>query len=162
MDNNSNTDEYYTLWWLIFRVRDIMLRARQKELHQYRISAHRSSALYILKTAGSNTTTKEIARRLFKRPHTVSELLSRMEKDGLITKVKDHSRNNQIQACLTDKGLEAYYQSSKRESIRRMMSSISEEDHQHLMSALQILGQAALKELKLENDVPLLPNDNDS
>ena len=149
-------DLYYNLWVLLAQTKDAVLRARQKELHRYGISATQSAALFAIQAIGDKATPAEISRWLFREPHSVSELLSRMEKEGLVRKTKDLDRKNQVRVELTEKGYEAYDQSMKQESIHKIMSSLSEEAREQLRSCLQTLRDEALKELGVEPQMPAL------
>ena len=66
-----------------------------------------------------------------------------MEKQGLVRKVKDLDRKNLVRVVLTEKGREAYYHSTKRESIHQIMSFLSEEERQQLRHCLQTLRDKA-------------------
>lgn len=141
----ENGDKDYNLWMLLNQARDAVLKARRKELYQYNIPTRQATALFAIQAIGDKATPGEIARWLFREPHTVSGLLSRMEKKGLVRTSKDLDRKNMVRVTLTDKGKQAYHQSTKRESIRRIMSSLSEEQQQQLASSLQTLRDAALE-----------------
>jgi len=145
MKNFSSTDRDYNLWVLLNQARDAVLKARQKELQRYNISASRAAAVFVIEAIGDKARPAEISRKLFREPHTISGLLSRMEKKGLVRRLKDLDKKNLIRVVLTKKGREAYHQSTKRESIHQIMSSLSEEQQQQLASSLQTLRDAALK-----------------
>jgi DNA-binding MarR family transcriptional regulator len=140
----ESTDQDYRLWVLLNQVRDAVLRARQKELNQYNISASQAAVLLVIEAIGPKATPAEISRRVFRKPHSVSGILSRMEKKGLVRRLKDLDRKNLIRVVLTEKGREAYYQSTKQESIRQIVSSLSEEERQQLTSCLHTLRDKAL------------------
>jgi DNA-binding MarR family transcriptional regulator len=70
-----------------------------------------------------------------------------MEKKGLVKKVRDMDRKNMIRVAITEKGQQAYDQSTQRTTIHNIMSALSEAERQQLMSYLQRLGDRALKEL---------------
>ena len=140
----SSNDQDYRLWVLLNQVRDAVLKARQKELNQYNISASQAAVLLVIEAIGPKATPAEISRRVFRKPHSVSGILSRMEKKGLVMRLKDLDRKNLVRVVLTGKGREAYYQSTKQESIRQIMSSLSEEERQQLTSSLETLRDKAL------------------
>ena len=158
MKNLSSRDNVYYLWILLAQARDAILNARRKELHQYNISASRGAVLFAIQAIGEEATPAEIARWLFREPHSISELLSRMERDGLVRRVKDLCRKNLVRIVLTEKGLEVYYKSTKRELVCEIMSSLSEEERQQLKSSLQTLRDKALKELRIEHGIPFPPS----
>jgi len=158
MKDSAFTDQDYNLWVLIAQTRHAMLKARQQELSQYNIPARQAAVLFAIQAIGDKATPAEIARVVFRESHSVSELLSRMEKQGLVKKVKDLDKRNLVRVTLTEKGREANYQSTKRESIHRIMSSLSEEKRQQLGSCMRILWDSALKEIGKDYKMPFLPS----
>lgn len=150
MENSSFTDQDFNLWRLLVETRDVILKVRAKELRQYNISTGESAALFIIQAIGDKATPAEISRWLVRERHSVSELVSRMEKEGLVRKEKDLDRRNLVRVVLTEKGYEAYRQTTKRKSIHKMMSSLSEEERQQLRSCLQKLRNKALKTLQIK------------
>jgi len=103
--------------------------------------------MLVIQTFGGKATVGEIARWTLREPHSVSELLSRMEKEGLVRKVKELGKKSGVRVVLTEKGREAYYKSTARESIYETMSSLSEEERQQLRSCLRKLRYKALTQL---------------
>ena len=156
MRNFLSMDKDYTLWMLLFQAKDMVFKAREKELRQYGISPEEAAVLFIVQCLGNQATPTEISRWLLRKPHTVSGILSRMGKKRLVTKTKDLPRKNLIRVSLTDKGKQAYYQSTKIESIRQIMSSLSEQERQQLSLCLDTIRNRALKELGMEQR-PLFP-----
>ena len=148
-----NLEDYIT-WVLLLQTRDVLFQARKNELSQYGISPEQAAVLYILHTIGYRPTPTDISQRMLRKPHTVSALLSRMERKGLVSRTKNSIRKNLVRVELTEKGHEAYSQLIKRESIHKIMSSLSEEDSQQLKSYLRKLRDEALKELGWERKMP--------
>ncbi len=139
------TDRDYNLWVLLHQARDAVFKAREKELSQYGISTMEAAALFIIQAIGNKPTPAEISRWIFREHHTVTALLSRMEKKGLITKVKDPDRKNTWRVDLTEKGQNAYRQSVKRESIHAAMSPLSQNERQQFESYLKKVRNQAFK-----------------
>ena len=98
--------------WLS-RTRDAIIRTRERELRQYNISCIQSTVMQIIQALGDKATPAEISRWAFRESQSVSELLNRMEKEGLVEKIKDLDRKNMVRAVLTERGLEAYRQVQK-------------------------------------------------
>jgi len=157
MKTIPTTDADYNLWLLLSQTRHAIFRIRQKELDQYNISTRQSALLLALKTIGDKAKPSEIARWLLREPHSISEQLSRMEKAGLVKKAKDLDRKNLVRVELTEKGREALYHASKRESIHEILSSLSKEEKQQLGSSLQKLRVTALEELGIKKDLIFPP-----
>jgi DNA-binding MarR family transcriptional regulator len=146
MKSTLSGDQDYDLWVLLRRTTQVVLKARNRELAAYGISASKASVLFIVQAIGHEATPAEISRYLLREPHSISGLLSRMERQGLVTKVKDVDKKNLVRILLTEKGRRAYYQSTKRETIHNVMSVLSEEERQVLTSCLERIRDKALKE----------------
>jgi DNA-binding MarR family transcriptional regulator len=158
MDTALFNDEDYELWWLVSQARDAILRAREKELMQYGVSAIQSMVLFTIQAIGHRATPAEISRWLFRQPHGVSSLLSRMEKDGLVERIKDLDRKNMVRIALTKKGYKAYRDSTRRDSIHRIMSLIPEKERRQLKSRLLKIRDITLKELRIDSKLPYPPS----
>jgi len=144
----------YNLWLLLQQTSDATVRARQKELDEFGISVVEVGVLEIIHL--NNTTPAKISRQIFREPHSVSALLNRMEKKGLLTKAKDLDRKNMVRVSITDKGRETYYKST-RNSIYRIMSPLSAQEQRQLGACLEKLRNKAFKELTVEHKPPPLP-----
>jgi DNA-binding MarR family transcriptional regulator len=147
------------VWQIMARTNHALARVRQKELHQYGINMNDAIVLFTvirLKDAASPTA---ISRQLFWEPHTVSAQLKTMEKKGLIRRVKDQKRQNLIWVEITEKGLEAYRQSSLHKSTRKMMSALTKEEQLQLWAMLAKIRQKTMKELGWDNLEPFPPSD---
>jgi len=147
MEDISPVDRDYELCILLGQTRDAICKARKRELEQYSVLPEQALVLFIIQAIGNEATPAEISRWLFREPHSVSGILERMKKDGLVRKAKDLHRKNLIRVMLTEKGQQAYNQSLKRKSIHQIMSSLSEEERQQLRSYLERLRSEALKHL---------------
>jgi DNA-binding MarR family transcriptional regulator len=157
MKDFPSVDEDYRLWVLLSQAADTALRARQKELDRYDISTAEASVLFAVQAIGERATPAEITRWLLREPHTVTEILNRMVKKGLVTKSKDLEKKNMVRVSITEKGRQVYEQSTKRKSIHKVISSLSREERQQLGSYLERLRNKALGELTEERPKPPFP-----
>jgi DNA-binding MarR family transcriptional regulator len=142
-------DRDYQLWILLSDTRDAIWWVREKDLAPYNISAIQGTIFYVLESMNENEATpSEISRRVSRKHHTVSELLNRMEKAGLVktTRVKNKKK---VTVSMTDKGRDIYDQSKKRQSIHKIVSSLSEEEYQQTVKCLRKLKDAALNTTSL-------------
>ena len=71
-----------------------------------------------------------------------------MEKDGLVERVKDLDRKNLVRISITEKGHQAYRESTRREPIHRILLSLSEDERRQLKSLLLKLRDTALEEIR--------------
>jgi DNA-binding MarR family transcriptional regulator len=142
----SADDEFFMLWVLIAQTKDAILRARQIDYARYGISNERRSVLFIIQNAGGRATPVEIARMLFRELHSVTELLKRMENDGLIERFKGTGRSK-VEVRLTEKGLEVFEQSLHNETDRRIFSVLTKKERERLASYLWKLRAKVMQDL---------------
>ena len=142
-----SVDQYYDLWNLLSEARDAIVRVRETEASQSGISAMQTHALFYIQAIDGPVTPAQLSRYLFRESQSVSGILDRMEKQGLVRRVRDLDRKNQVRVVITEKGQQAYNQSTRRKSIQRIMSALSDEERQQLKSFLQSLKDRALDEL---------------
>lgn len=154
MKNYSSSDKDYDLWVLFNQVRDVLFKARQKELRPHGITSTQAAVLFVIQAIGNEVTVTKISRWLLREHHSVSALLGRMEKEGLISKTKDLHTKRPPRVVLTEKGRQAYYHSAERASLHKAMGVLSEEEHQRLSSLLRQVRDEGLKELAADMNPP--------
>ena len=164
-DNNQLPlpDEYFMLWVLIAQNRDAILRARERDYARFGISNERRAVLFIVQNNGGRTTPVEIARDLFRELHSVTEMLKRMEKDGLIERFKGSGRSK-VEIALTEKGLDVFNQSLHNETDKRIFSVLSPKERKQLASYLWKLRRKVLQDLGIPEwhlNFPLDPSGRD-
>jgi DNA-binding MarR family transcriptional regulator len=157
MENYANSkteqslpEKYYRTWVLLARIRDAIKRLRDIELAPYRISTRQASLLHLLHSQPKPLTPAEISRYLFRKPHTISVMVNRMGKNGLIRKTKDLKRKNLVRVVLTRKGNQVYQWTTNRDAIYKSFSSLTEEQCDNLRSYLEILKKNTESELSLK------------
>jgi DNA-binding MarR family transcriptional regulator len=104
-----------------------MNRARQKELRPFDISPRQATILFILN----------------RQINTLSQQITRMEKNGLVRKVRETPKSALISFELTEKGTEIYNKSVETSSVEQIMSVLTEEERQQLISLLKKIAAAA-------------------
>jgi DNA-binding MarR family transcriptional regulator len=142
-----NSDEIYNLWTMLEQVHSGITLARDRELEPEGLSTIKASALFIINAVGEETTPAEVSRWILRRPHSVTALLLRMEKDGLIKRAKDLPKKNLIRITLTPKGHKAFNISLKRKTLNKILSVLTEEERRTMYSYLEKLRTKALKVL---------------
>jgi DNA-binding MarR family transcriptional regulator len=151
-------DEDQDLWLLLTHARYAVFRAREKELQRYGLSPEQASLLFVVQAMGSQATPAALSRYLLRQPHTVSALVDRMTKRGLLKKVKDLERKNLVRVVITEKGTQAYERSTKRGPIHRIMNTLNEEEKKKFRSYLEKVYSVARKEIGMDRD-SLPPSD---
>jgi len=162
LDNDEGLapDEYFMLWVLIAQNRDAILRARERDYARYGISNERRALLYIIQNNGGRTTPVEIARDLFRELHSVTEMLKRMEKDGLVSRHKGSGRSK-VEVEMTEKGRDVFKQSLHNETDERIFSILTPKERKRLASYLFRLRRRVFQDLGIPEwqlNFPLDPN----
>lgn len=145
MKYTFETDELWDLWTILEQAHSGITLARDRELEKHGISTIKAAALFIIDSIGNEATPAEISRWILRRPHSVSGLLDRMEKDGLIKKTKNLSKKNLVRVTITPKGRKAYETSLKRKTINQVLNSITAQERKTLFTILEKLRNKSLK-----------------
>jgi len=149
----------YYFWVLFGQTRDAISKARERELQSQHISERHAQLLFIIKLIGRDATPAKIAKWLLREPHSISEILDRMEKQGLLKKVKDLDRKNQVRIEITKKGNDQYQRSFIPRNIPDTLSVLSDDERKQFISSLMKLRKAAIKRVGIKYEVPLPPID---
>lgn len=140
--------EEYEIWSLLGQVNDGMLRARDNELRQFGVSTVQVAILYAIKALGHPPTQSEIARWVVRRPHTVAAALERMERQGLIRRVRNTRGKRRVTVEITARGEEAYRrQHRQRRVISAILGCLDPEERDLLRATLRKLRDCTLSEL---------------
>jgi len=157
--NAADQDTIHVLWTLLHQATEAIGRAREKELAEHGIALRQVAALYVInhliEAKGEDVTPSELAQWLFRRPNTISSILDRMEREGLIKKGKDRQRRNLVRVSLTEKGKTAYQKSTQRESLHEVIGCLSAEEQDVLFGYLERLRDNALKYMGVDEKPPL-------
>jgi len=107
INNLSDTD----LWCLIVRTWYAISRLRELELAQFGLTVEQSSILKIMSLRDGSITAKELEYLTMRQQHSISTLINRMSKSGLVEKVKQpNERRHRI--VVTPEGEKIYNQRS--------------------------------------------------
>lgn len=149
-------DEYYRLWLLLAQTRSAIFKVRHKVIGQY-LHPNQAAALVSIWAMQGQITPAVLSRRLFLEPHSVSELIMRMQKKGLVSKKKDKKRGNVVRISMTEKGKEMCRHVMGKELIARVMSVLTDKQRDQLRTCLTVLMTEALRELGMEEEITLFP-----
>ncbi len=144
---NIAAEEERQLMILLEQAQRLLVLAAEKELKPLGITLVQSGVLYVLqimKEENVSPTPAEIARWLSRRPITVSALLTRMEKLGLITQKSTFSPKKAITVEMTSKGEQTYREMTRtRKAVPTILSSLSPSQRQQMKGFLEKLSQKA-------------------
>ncbi|MFC2039076.1 MarR family winged helix-turn-helix transcriptional regulator [Chloroflexota bacterium] len=147
MENTDNLT--YGLWQMLHRTNHLMLKARQKELDAHGISIRSSAVLEMVTRLGKEATPVTMAQQIFIERHSLSEQLSRMEKEGLIVKIRDLEKKNKLRIEATEKGKQLSEKAARRESIGDILAVLTHEEQLELWSLLSKIRERTMEKLDL-------------
>ena len=148
------TDPDWNLWVLLDQTRFAICRARELELAKSKLTIIQASVLYTIQFKGGEITQKQISEFTMRQHHSVSTLINRMIKRGLIKKVK-HTGEKGTKIAITEKGKETYNNITKQ-SIKMIFSTLSAEDKQNMTAYLDVLRNKARGLLGMDYIPPFL------
>lgn len=154
-DEQFPNERDYQLWLLLSQTRSALFKAREKKTGQH-LHPNQATALITIWAFNGQATLAMLAHELFLERHTVSELVSRMQRKGLVTKRTDENKSNLVRISITEKGWQVGFKMIQIDFVRNIMSNLTEEQKEQLFTGLNILLNAALRELGSGKE--LLPN----
>jgi MarR family transcriptional regulator, organic hydroperoxide resistance regulator len=153
MIEKSFLNENYLVWVLMNQTRSAVFKAREKEIGKYRYP-NQAAALIIIWARDGKATPTLLARYLFLERHSASELITRMEENGLVTKKRDEKLKSVVRISITNKGKKTCTHFMGTEHIDEMMSALSEKERAQLKKYLVRLLKTACERLGVEAILP--------
>ena len=144
-------NENEMLWGRLFLATTLVQRAREVELSGANISLIQAMVLYALKISPEPLTPAKLAKMLCREPHSMSALIDRMAKQGLIVKKHDLYPRNLVRVVVTAKGEEAFQRQRSMNTVTNITSVLSEEERETLGSCadkLRLRARELLREMQ--------------
>ena len=146
---NLSNDNDYQLWIMLDQLRYMIFRSRKMELARYNITPQQAHILYILNLSGDSTTIDEIVEYTQHQHHSISTLINRMTKKGLVNKIKILGKGRKLDIVITEKGQDLS-RIMTRDSVRKIFSCFSEEDKHEIIAYLCKLTVSSYKAIGKE------------
>jgi DNA-binding MarR family transcriptional regulator len=143
----SPSDLDYNLWFTIRRTHEAIHTLRRAEMRKIRLSPIESGVLFVINEAKNKITPAEISRQLFKDPNSISQLLGRMEKRGLIKNIKGFRQKHMVQVKLTEKGQSAFKLSQSGSQLKKILGVLSDKEKMQLIKCFDKLRNKASEEM---------------
>lgn len=134
----SPVDEDFKLWRFLDHTRYAISRVRELELARFGLTPEQAYVLDLLTDRGGSTTMNDIMDMTLRQHHTISTLVARMAKHGLVKKTRSPSDGRKYKIEITKNGRELF-QRVTRESIVEAFSALSKEEKRELSALLKRL-----------------------
>jgi len=146
------SDPIFTAWVHFRQAWNAASRLTEVELAKTGLTSIKAYVLWVCRDYDAPLTPAEISRLLSRESNSVVQLLARMEKDGLISRIPKRKGHPFTEVQITDKGREALRPATKvvRALSAKVLSSLSDEELQQWQGLLRKIQQKALEEMHLE------------
>ncbi len=152
-------DEVDAFWQLLRRTVRGISKAREDELQEFGVSSDMSAMMFTIALLGKQAIPANIAKNLLLEAHSVSQLVSRMERKGLVHKTRDLERKNLVHIELTEAGWDLFRKTGRRRPVRKIMAVLTDEERRQMWVSLAKLRDAVVKELRIKKPILFPPSD---
>jgi MarR family 2-MHQ and catechol resistance regulon transcriptional repressor len=133
-------------WSLLHRVRDVLQRCEEERYGQYGLTPEQYGVLVTIKYVGQSARITDIARWSARSPNSVSMIVDRMVKIGLVKRVRDKHDRRVVFVSVAPKGETALGPATSvgLEFIRTVMKPLSDDDLAALVRLLEAVRSQAV------------------
>ncbi len=150
--SGSRVSSVFDLWGLLAHTNFAISRLRFLEIADAGLTPEKAKILHIIHISGGSIPQNKISDITMRRQHSVSDLINRMVKEGLINKIK-HPQDHVFIVKMSKKGRERYH-CLKRNTLNIIFSVLTPEDRQNLCLALNKLLSKSRRLLGLDFTPP--------
>jgi DNA-binding MarR family transcriptional regulator len=128
--NSQSQNLVLKLWFLLHQVRDVIMSCEDQVFGKQKLTTERYLVLALTKLSDGHVRPADLARWLGRSPNSVSMLVDRMVKAGLIKRVRDRNDRRALRLIMTSKGENALEPATVAglEFIRKILSPLSYEE----------------------------------
>jgi DNA-binding MarR family transcriptional regulator len=148
----------FELWGILANTYYAILRSRFIEVSKIGLTPQKAEILHILQTNGGSMLQNQISDITMRRQHSVSDLVNRMVREGLISK-KRLPNDRRYVLTIRAKGIKKHRALTRR-SIEMIFSVLTAEDHSILETGLNKLISKSNSLLGLDDKNLSLPPKN--
>jgi len=145
----TESDSDISLWRILDHTQFMIARSREMELARFALTPEQAYVLDILSAGGGTTTINRLAEITQRQHHSISTLVNRMTRQGLVSKTKSEEDQRQYEVTITEKGRKLFKQ-VPRTSVKTIFASLPAEQKRELRSHLVVLLRSAYQALGKE------------
>ena len=139
--NSESANTVLRLWLLLHRVHDVVNLCEESILREYGLTPEQFAVLASVESDGGSLRPVDLATMLERSPNSVSMLIDRMVKVGLVRRTRDRKDRRVVRVTLTGKGEKALGPAApaKWEFIQTILSTLPEEEKRALSDTLEMI-----------------------
>jgi DNA-binding MarR family transcriptional regulator len=149
------TNATVRLWLLAKQTGDLLKMCTEQVFSEYDITTEQYDTLVTVKYLGDRVNMIEIANWLRRSPNSISMLVDRMVKAGLVRRIRDRSDRRLVYVSITNKGEHILELANPGcwEVIKAILSPLSYEERRTFLSLFDVINRQALEYLNPGEDV---------
>lgn len=153
-EKSESANRVLRLWLLLHRVHDVVNLCEESVLREYGLTPEQFAVLASVKSDGGSLRPVDLALMLERSPNSVSMLIDRMVKAGLVRRTRDRKDRRAVNVTLTGKGAKAIQPAAPAnwEFIQRILLTLADEDKHALANMLETVKCEAFSYLHPELD----------
>ena len=153
--NSKSENLVLRLWFLTHRVRDVLMTCEDQVFGEYDLTSEQYSVLVSIKYLREPVRITDVAHWLERSTNSVSMIVDRMVKAGLLRRVRDRKVRRVVNVFITSKGEKALKPAvlAGWEYIREVLSPLSYEDRRTLISLLKMINYKTLEYINPGADI---------
>ena len=153
--NFESTNVTVRLWLLARQTGDVFRTCMDQLFRKYNISTEQYEVLVSIKYLSDRVNITDIASWLRRSTNSVSMIVDRMVKAGLVRRIRDKSDRRVVYVVITSKGENILELASPAcwETIKEILSPLSYEDRRTFVSLFEMVNYKALEYLNPGEDI---------
>jgi len=153
--NSKSENTVLRVWLLLHRVRDILALCEDSIFAEYGITTEQFSVLAAVRSRGGSLRPTDLASILERSVNSMSMLVDRMAKAGLVRRTRDRIDRRVVRVTLTSKGTNAIERAIPEgwDFIQKILSPISYKDKRALAGMLETVKCELLGHLNPQVDM---------
>jgi DNA-binding MarR family transcriptional regulator len=138
---------------LLHRTRDMLFNLEDRVFSEFGLTAEQYTVLVAIKYFDDPVRPTDIGRWVGHKVNTVSMIVDRMVRSGLVKRMRDLPDRREVRLVITSKGEQAFKPATPAvwDLILDIMSSLSEQDKRILVKLLEKVRDRALQHLSPES-----------
>jgi DNA-binding MarR family transcriptional regulator len=142
------------LWLLLHRVHDVVTLCEESILREYGLTPEQFGVLASVKSDGGSLRPVDLALMLERSPNSVSMLIDRMVKAGLVRRTRNKKDRRAVNVTLTSKGEKALEPAAPADwqFVQKILLTLPDEDKRALTDTLEMVKCEAFAYLHPEVD----------
>jgi len=152
----------HRVWLLLHQTYNVVLKSEDQVFSKYGLTTEQHAVLLAIKYIDDPVMPTKVARWLERNPNSVSMIVDRMVKVGLVRRIRDLPDRRSVRLVISSKGKEILDPATVAgwELVQKILSRLSEEEMRSLVRMLGMVREEAIRYLNPEEVVEEIKGDD--